>query len=261
MIPSDKLVPTLKSTMNLLRGAFFDTEHGRVAYERMKGSELYREYVRATRNLKQFDPALLKTREDRIAFWLNLYNVIVIHGVVELDIKNSVKEVKRFFRRIRYIINGYGFTPDDIEHGILRANKQRPNTLFRVFGKEDPRLQHSLKEEDPRIHFALVCASSSCPPIDLYTSETLDQELDQAGKSFLNGGGLILDKSKKTVRLSRIFKWYGVDFGNNEGELLRRLAEFVYDADERDYLKKHATGLHVKYQKYDWKLNRNDQGG
>jgi len=256
VIPPEKLAPTLKSIMNLLRGAFFDTARGRVAYERMKGSDLYREYVSASRSLREFDPRILKTREERIAFWVNLYNVIVIHGVVELDIKNSVREVLRFFRRIRYVIGANEYTPDDIEHGILRANRKPPNSLFRVFGTDDTRSQYSLEREAPRIHFALVCASSSCPPIDLYTSENLDRELDQAGKSFLNGGGLDLDRDKKIVRLSRIFKWYGEDFGSNQEEILNRLAGFMYDKDTGDFLKKHATELKVEYQRYDWRLNQ-----
>ena len=257
-IPSHKLVSTLRSTMNLLRGAFFDISTGRVAYERMKGTDLYQEYVTATRSLKEFDPDMLKTPEEKIAFWLNLYNVIVIHGVVEWNIKDSVKEAPRFFRRIRYVVGGNEYTPDDMEHGLLRGNPKPPHALFRVFGRNDPRLQYSLEKEDPRIHFALVCASSSCPPIDLYTSENLNEELDQAGKSFLNGGGLVLDRENKTVTLSRIFKWYGEDFGSRQGEILNRLAEFIYKVDERDFIKNHAKELKVSYQKYDWRLNRSD---
>ncbi len=258
VIPPEELTHTLKSIMNLLRGAFFDTKKGRVAYERMKSSDLYQEYVMATRSLREFDPEILKSREEKIAFWVNLYNVIVIHGVVELDIRDSVKEVRRFFRRISYIIGEHQYTPDDIEHGILRSNRKPPDSLFRVFGKNDARLKFSLDKEDPRIHFALVCASSSCPPIDLYTAENLDQELDLAGKTFLNSAGLVLDKEKKTVRLSRIFKWYGEDFGKNEADILTKLSDMIYDQDAGNYIKQNAAELTVEFQKYDWRLNRGD---
>jgi hypothetical protein len=259
MIPSNRLVSTLKSTMNLLRGAFFDTSKGRVAYERMKDSELYREYVTAARSLQEFDPGALSTRDEQVAFWLNLYNVIVIHGIVELGIKDSVREVPRFFRRIGYVVGGNEYTPDDIEHGLLRANRKPPHALFRVLGKNDPRLPYSLEKEDPRIHFALVCASSSCPPIDIYTPEDLDRELDQAGRSFINGGGLILNREERMVTLSKIFEWYREDFGKDQGEILSRLAEFLYNRDERAFIKNHAKKLKVRYQKYDWRLNRSDK--
>ena len=104
----------------------------------------------------------------------------------------------------------------------------------------------------------LICASSSCPPIDVYTAENLDQELDQAGRSFLKGGGLILDKGKKEVSLSQVFLWYGSDFGKTETDVLSRLADFVYDEDESGFLKRHAHELTVRYQTYDWRLNRGE---
>ena len=56
--------------------------------------------------------------------------MIVINGVIELGIRNSVKEVPRFFRRIRYRIGEHHYSADDIEHGILRANHRLPNSLL-----------------------------------------------------------------------------------------------------------------------------------
>jgi GH15 family glucan-1,4-alpha-glucosidase len=251
-----QVVLRMKEAMNVLRGAFFDTRRGRVAYEHMKGSDIYRDYVQLARSLRSLDLSILKTREQKIAFWVNLYNVIVIHGVIELDIRDSVKEARRFFQRIRYVVDGMEFTPDDIEHGVLRGNRRPPYALSRVFGRDDPRLRHSLDSVDPRIHFALVCASSSCPPIDVYTEESLDAELTQAGKSFLNGGGLSLYKDDGRVSLSRIFKWYGSDFAHDKSERLRLLAEFLYDPTDRLYLIEHADELRVDYEEYDWRLNR-----
>ncbi len=255
-IPPERVATALKKTMNLLRGAFFDTQRGRVAYERMKGSSLYAEYVEAARSLHAFDPEVLSDRKEAIAFWVNLYNVFVIHGVIELNIRDSIKEVPRFFRRIQYDIGGLTYTPDDVEHGILRANRRPPHTLFPRFGPRDPRLRHVQEEMDPRVHFALVCASSSCPPIDVYTPEELDRQLDQAVRSFLAGGGLVLDRRAARVRLSRIFDWYKADFGRTLPERLRFLAEYVYDSEDAEFLRANADSLRVEYQEYDWRLNR-----
>ncbi|MCF8105126.1 MAG: DUF547 domain-containing protein [Desulfohalobiaceae bacterium] len=256
VIPPQELAPVLKSSMNLLRGGFFDTQRGRVAYELMKGSELYENYVKATRSLQAFDPGIQKTWEEKTAFWINLYNVIVIHGVIELDIKDSVKEVRGFFSRINYDIGGLCYTPDDMEHGLLRVNRRPPGSLFRVLGPHDPKRQYSLNRLDPRIHFALVCASSSCPPIDIYTPQNLDEELNQAGRSFLGGGGLQLDRASKKVRLSRIFSWYRKDFGSRLPERLRFLARFLYNRQDAEFIQQQAEELRVEYQKYDWRLNR-----
>ena len=253
---AEELIPKLKDAMNIMRGAFFDRERGRVAYEDIKFSDIYKKYVQLSLSLKDFKLRSLASVKGKTAFWINLYNVLVIHGVIELGIRDSVNEVRNFFRRIRYIIDGQEFTPDDIEHGILRSNSSPPYTPFRVFGKNDSRLESSLEDIDPRIHFALVCASSSCPPIDVYTDEGLDEELDLSARTFINGGGVILDRKNNSVRMSKIFDWYDTDFGSSDEEIIRFIAPYIYAEDEREFLQLHAGDIDIKYQKYDWRLNR-----
>jgi GH15 family glucan-1,4-alpha-glucosidase len=246
----------LKKSMNILRGAFFDTKRGRVAYERMTGSNAYREYVKLSRNLHSMDLSLLKGRESQIAFWINLYNVMVIHGVIELGVKDSVKEVRNFFTRVKYRIGEMVFSLEDIEHGILRGNKRPPHSLFPRFKWNDRRSAFSISPMDPRIHFALVCASSSCPPIEVYTEEDLDEELSIAGKTFLNGGGVLIDRTAGRVSLSRIFKWYGGDFGQTGTDILRYITPYIYDEEDKRYLEERVDQLKISYQDYDWRLNK-----
>ncbi len=253
---SADLVPDLKETMNIMRGGFFDRERGRVAYEDIRYADIYKKYVQLSFSLQDFDLGSLASEQEKTAFWINLYNVLVIHGVIELSIRDSVNEVRHFFRRIRYMVDGLEFTPDDIEHGILRGNRKPPYTPFRVFGRHDPRLEHTLENVDPRLHFALVCASSSCPPIDVYTAESLDRELDLAARTFINGGGLLLEREHNVVRLSKIFDWYSGDFGSSDQERLRFIIPYIYAAEERQYLEQHTEDITVAYQKYDWRLNR-----
>lgn len=255
-IPPKEIATYLKNSMNVLRGAFFDTEKGRVAYESMQKSEAYAEYLELSYTLKSMDLSELKTPKEQIAFWVNLYNVIVIHGVVELGIRDSIKEVRNIFKRIQYRIGDMFFSPEDIEHGILRGNRRPPNSLFRVFGKDDKRLNFSVQDPDPRIHFSLVCASSSCPPIGFYTAEKLDQELTIAGKTFINGGGITVDRQSNRITLSRIFKWYAGDFGATQAERLIFIAHYLYSDKDRKFLLENAENVKVDYQDYDWRLNR-----
>lgn len=255
-IPSNDIVRRLKDAMNVLRGAFFDTTKGRVAYERMRASQAYHEYLELSYTLKKMDFDALKTDRGKTAFWVNLYNVIVIHGVIELDIKDSVREVRNFFRRIRYRVGDMLFSPEEIEHGILRGNRRPPNSMLRVFRENDARLKYSVERPDPRIHFALVCASSSCPPIDIYTVGKLDKELDIAGKAFINGGGLVLNRKDGSLSLSRVFKWYARDFGSTTAERLRFIAQYLYDKDDRRNIMDNAENVKIEYQDYDWRLNR-----
>ncbi len=255
-VPPAQMASKLKGAMNILRGAFFDIKQGRVAYERMRRSEAYREYLELSYALREMDLDTLRTREEQLAFWINLYNVIVIHGVVELGIRDSIKEVRNFLKRVLYRIGDMTFSPDDIEHGILRANSRPPYALMSRFGASDKRLKYSITPLEPRAHFTLVCASSSCPPIGVYTAEDIDRELDIAAATFINAGGLVLDKESESVSLSRIFDWYAPDFGKTMGDRLRFALRFLFDEDDREFLKENADDLKVYYQDYDWRLNR-----
>jgi hypothetical protein len=255
-IPTREIAAYLKNSMNVLRGAFFDTEKGRVAYERMKKSQAYADYLELSYTLKNMDLSELRTAREQIAFWVNLYNVIIVHGVVELGIRDSVKEVRNVFKRIQYQISNMSFSPRDIEHGILRGNRRPPNSLFKVFGGDDRRLDYMVKELDPRIHFALVCASSSCPPISFYSPEKLDNELNIAANAFINGGGANLDRETNHVSLSRVFKWYNRDFGKTQAERLKFIAQYLYDENDRQFLIEHTETVNITYQDYDWRLNR-----
>lgn len=254
-IPPQDMAARLKTTMNTMRGAFFEAD-GRVAYERMAQSEIYQDFLKLSHNLKTMDLAGLRRREEKIAFWINLYNVIVIHGVIALGIRDSVKEVWNFFRRVRYQIGRHFFTPEDIEHGILRSNRRPPYTWFRRFGARDPRLAYTVEPLDPRLHFTLVCGSSSCPFIDVYTSENLEQELTFAAEAFINSGGAALDRDNRHISLSQVFKWYARDFGATQAERLRFIAPYLFQAQDRAFLEDQADTLQVSYQRYDWRLNR-----
>ena len=112
---------------------------------------------------------------------------------------------------------------------------------------------------DPRIHFALVCASRSCPPIAVYTDEHIDEQLDLAARSFINGGGAAIDQKHKEVRLSKIFQWYAPDFGGSTmglGSLrpvMDYISAYIADPDERAWLK--DGKYRVKFTPYDWTLN------
>jgi GH15 family glucan-1,4-alpha-glucosidase len=252
---SEKIAEQLKITLNNLQGSFFDVERGRVNYARMKRSESYNNYLELSYKLNLFDPFTLKTDEEKKAFWINIYNILIIHGVIEFDINNSVKEVFNFFRRIGYSIGAKFFTPDDIEHGILRANAPHPVSSLREFSRFDKRKTLAVKRLDPRIHFALVCASSSCPPIEFYDSDQIDKQLDVAGRSFINRRGLILEKDKNAVHLSQIFKWYSLDFGRAEKEVVEYAASFANEAVS-DYVIRNIKTIKVRYLPYDWNLNR-----
>ena len=254
------LAEALKSTMNRWSADGLNLETGRVDYDRLTRSKFMQTYRPLAAALRTFDPGRLNTDESRTAFWINIYNALLIHGVIAYGEKQSLLKIRGAFERIAYVIGGYRYSLDDIEHGILRGNLAHFLIPGPRFSRRDPRRKHALSTVDPRIHFALVCGASSCPPIGIYEAKNLDQQLDWAARNFINNGGVVLDRAERLAALSRVFQWYSPDFGGRwmgvgkRAPVLRYIATFLAEA-ERDYILNHADSLRVVFQHYDWALN------
>jgi hypothetical protein len=253
-IAFERLPQQMLSKIKDIKSRFY-TNEGRVDYGSLKNSREYTEYRKIAARLRGYDINLLKDENQRLAFWINLYNTIVVDGIIALGIKSSVKGVFGFFTRIKYIIGGYRFSPDDIEHGILRANSRHPWHPFRQFGPFEKKKNFSLEKKDPRIQFALVCGSRSCAPIKFYTPEKIDEELEVATRNFVNSSEVIIVPEEKRMLISSIFKWYKSDFGGRKGVL-----DFIerYLADERykKFIREERANIKIEYLYYDWNLNK-----
>jgi hypothetical protein len=237
-----------------LKAQSIDVESGAVRYGAIRDSEAFKRYKDLSGRLRSFDLRSLQTRNQKLGFWINIYNTAVIHGVIELGLKRSVKEFARFFDRIAYEIGGHRFSLNEIEHGILRGNRRPPYRLLKPFGKRDPRLEFAVVPMDPKIHFALVCGARSCPPIGFYEADRIDFQLQLAAASFINSPRVKILPGKKAISLSTIFKWYRSDFGGRAG-LLNTLLEFLDEGEKKEFLKQHGKEIPIKFQPYDWSLN------
>ncbi len=243
----------MKRAMNVVRGQFYDGHTQRIDYAAMRGSDAYAAFRGLAARLAEFDPATLADDAERIAFWTNVFNTLVIHGVIELGIESSVKEVPMFFECIRYRVGGEIYSAADIEHGILRANAVPPYRLRRRLRGADPRRRAMVRTIDPRIHFALVCASRTCPPIEAYDPERIDEQLDAAARTFINATSAL---EGDTLRVSEIFRWYREDFGTARDAVARTVARYLYDRDAAARLERDAASVRIAYTPYDWRLNR-----
>ena len=254
------LAADLYRLTNLMKAEAYDSEHGQVNYAQLRTSLTYVEYRKCARRLQTFDPATLSSREEQLAFWINLYNALVVDAVVQFEVKQSVTEVPGFFWRAAYAIGGRRYCAFDIEYGILRANAPHPAIPGLHFGRRDPRRSYSLAQLDPRIHFALVCAARSCPPIAVYGAGQIDRQLDMAAQAFINGGGVRLERTRGEVWLSQIFQWYASDFGGrpfglgDKRPLLKFVARYWSEVLDREALLQGS--LAVRFQPYDWNLNQ-----
>lgn len=185
------------------------------------------------RELDRIDPNSLPTREVRLAFWINAYNAFAIKGILDGYSPSTLAGRYRYFISRDYRVGGETINLYDLERKLLIPD-------FR----------------EPRIHFAIVCASRSCPKLrsEAYTSDRLEQQLEEGAKTFVNDPTKNrFDREKKVAYLSMIFKWFEEDFAAQAGSLLGYVKRYVADpnlAREMD-----SIPYQVQFLDYDWGLN------
>ncbi len=255
------VVTELKRAVNALKATAMDSDGSRVDYSRLCQSEAYLAYQACTATLREFDPQSLRTRTEKLTFWINLYNALVIDAVIALGVQDSIAGKLwglSFFRRAAYEVDGQRVSCDDIEHGILRANRGHPLIPGPQFAASDPRCAWMIVPLDVRIHFALNCASRSCPVIAVYDLAQTDVQLESATRQFV-ATEVRVDPSQGEIHLSRIFRWYSMDFGGRSG-IIPFLLRYMPDDEGRAWLHwithtARRQGAKLVYLPYDWRLN------
>ena len=196
-------------------------------------------------SLASADPNGFASDDERIAFWINAYNAVVIWQVVERYPLDSVRDVGvlwglvgGFFKK-KYPVAGTTMSADDIEHGTLRA-----------------------KFDDERIHWALVCAAFGCPRLinEPYRAATLDATLAAQSFEFLRQPrGLQFDATTDTLYLSSYFDWYADDFRAVADNVLDYVTRYAPD-EVATLIEERGDELTVRIMDYDWTLNDQPKG-
>ncbi|XP_056291488.1 uncharacterized protein zgc:152951 isoform X3 [Pseudoliparis swirei] len=228
-----------------------------VDYKAMAVDPSFERYCELAIQLQRVE-LLSLSREEKLAFFINIYNALVIHGYLRLGAPTNMWQRYRFFNYVSYLIGGEVFTLQDIENGVLRGNRKGVAQLLRPFSKTDPRLQVALPDAEPLIHFALNCGAKGCPPIKTYTPQDIDGQLRTAAEAFLeNDDACLVDSGKREVRLSQIFKWYKADFGGTDEKLLTWVVEHMGDSPKKTSLQGvlSAGKTKVSFLPYDWSTN------
>lgn len=169
-------------------------------------------------DISSFDPS------EKLAFYLNAYNLLVINQIIEKYPVESPMSIPGFFDNKKHSIAGEKLTLNDLENKKVRTYK------------------------DSRIHFALACAALGCPKIgDFgYRPEKLEEQLTQQAKLALNDPNFIIVDGNK-VKISEIFKWYRQDFGVSNKDLIN----FINEYRENPLPEKPK----LSYYTYNWTLN------
>ncbi|XP_069554586.1 uncharacterized protein [Brachyistius frenatus] len=256
-IPAAELSLLLREMILKLFSEHLSADGKSVDYKGMSVNPAFERYCELAIQLQRVE-LLSLSREEKLAFFINIYNALVIHGYLRLGHPTNMWQRYRFFNYVSYLIGGEVFTLQDIENGVLRGNRKGVAQLLRPFSKTDPRLQMALPDAEPLIHFALNCGAKGCPPIKTYTPQDIDSQLRTAAEAFLeNDDGCVVDSGKREVRLSQIFKWYKADFGGTDDKLLKWVLKHMGDSPKKTSLQGVlSTGkTKVSFLPYDWSSN------
>jgi hypothetical protein len=216
---------------------------GNVDYQGLKTEpklDLYLQILSST------DPDKLKDDNEKIAFWINVYNAFTIKAVADNYPIESINDLHKGGRILGHIlsttiwdedfigINGKKYSLNDVEHEILRKDFN-----------------------EPRIHFAIVCASISCPVLrnEAFTAEKLEDQLQDQSLIFFNDRTKNkFDTENNIAYISKILDWFEEDFGNNEQEVLIFVSNFT-DEETASDIRNNRNDWSIDYLSYDWGLN------
>ena len=204
-------------------------DDGHVNYTLIKKDPRFKSYLQA---LKQARPENFNGEAEQLAFWINAYNALAIKGIIDGLSPSSFIGRISYFKTTEFEVAGREINLYDLERDII------------------------IPFSEPRIHFAIVCASFSCPKLrpEAYTASKLEQQLQENTLDFLNDPTKNnFDLKKKRANLSKIFDWFKKDFKKHSGTVQKYVANYVNDPELREALM--TEKFRIKHLKYQWTLN------
>jgi len=213
-------------------------EDGYVDYASWKQSESDRralqDYLTA---LSRATPSRNASQSARLAFWINVYNALTLEGILReyptTSIRNHTSKLGGYniWKHLPLLVGNTPFSLHEIEHEVLRPMGE------------------------PRIHFAIVCASIGCPRLlnEAYTAEDLESQLTKNSRDFFSRSqNLQVDQDSRVIYVSSILKWFGDDFGDSQQERFTYLKPYLPEEARELSVDPQTT---VRYLDYDWNLN------
>ncbi|MHC4877846.1 MAG: DUF547 domain-containing protein [Planctomycetota bacterium] len=223
--------------LNGLLKKYVDAD-GYVAYAAWKASRDDRQKLLTyLASLGQADPHARATRQAKLAFWINAYNALTIEGILREYPTSSIRNhTARLFgyniwHELLLVVGDKKYSLDHIEHQILR------------------------KMNEPRIHFAIVCASIGCPRLrsEAYTASRVSEQLaDNARDFFSRPQNFRVDMSPRTLFVSSIMDWFAEDFGTSTARQLATVKAYLPSSAQQLV---DRGGVRVRYLDYNWDLN------
>ncbi|KAK1304458.1 hypothetical protein QJS10_CPB11g02269 [Acorus calamus] len=242
----------LTKIMSAILEAYASNDRRHLDYTCIASSEEFRRYVNLVQYLQRVDVFAL-SMDEKTAFFLNLYNAMVVHAVIRVGHPVGAIDRRVFFNDFQYVIGGYAYSLSAIKNGILRNNRRQPYSLTKPFSAGDKRLEVAIQNVNPLIHFGICDGTQSSPTIRFFSAKGIEAELRYAAREFFHDGGVEVDLEKRTVHLARIIKWYSIDFGQ-EKEILKWILNYL-DATKAGlltHLLNDGGPINIVYQHYNW---------
>jgi hypothetical protein len=199
----------------MYKAELLDLSKNLIGQVRSKSS--HQPFLKQLCSVELTDLLRLTSDSEKLSFWINIYNAhsLILQERFKPNLQNRIAR-KRFFTKKEIRFLDLDLSLDDIEHKIIRQNR-----IWWSFGYlKNPFPKRFFKklmvqQFDPRIHFALNCGASSCPPVRHYSEDKVFEQLDLATKAFILGNSSI--SNQQTLETSSIFKWYKGDFSGRKG--------------------------------------------
>ncbi len=216
---------------------------GLVNYINLKEDKRLDKYLE---QLENTNPDNLRTDEDKLAFWINAYNAFTLKFIIE---EYPVESINDLHWGGLYLGTLLGTTVWDDEKIIINGTKLSLNNIEHDIARK--------KFNEERVHFAMVCASYSCPQLrdEAYEGFKLNKQLnEQARLFFMDATKNNFDLKKRTAYLSKILNWYSSDFGNDDQSILLYVSQFL-DREIANDIRRNSSQWEIDHLSYNWDLN------
>ncbi len=225
------------SSYHTLLQKYVDSD-GMVNYKGWKANSADHDaLLKYIKQLGKVDSTKPASNEAKLAYWINAYNAVTIEGILQVypttSIRNHTAKLLGYniWKNLKLISGDQQINLDSIEHKVLR------------------------KMGEPRIHFAIVCASIGCPRLlnEAYVANRLEDQLTTNATDFFSRSrNLQINQSKRELRLSSIMSWFGSDFGQSQEQQLQAISPY-FPETAKQFVE--SGDIRVSYLDYDWNIN------
>lgn len=225
------------SSFNRLLQTYVNRD-GMVNYKAWKANaQDHQALIQYLDSLGRADERMNSTPAAKLAYWINAYNAVTIEGILRVYPTTSIRKHTaklvgyNIWKHLKLYSGDRQISLNDIEHKVLRPMGE------------------------PRIHFAIVCASIGCPRLlnEAYTADKIDAQLTVNSKDFFSRSqNLQVDAASRQIKASSILSWFGEDFGNNQTTQIQAVSKYFPPAAKAVV---DGGNFRVSYLPYDWNLN------